>query len=260
MQPCYGLAESTLVVATGRPGERPRMVDVDTDALGSNRLDAVEESANGSRKLVGCGPPIPGHEVAILDEDGRFPDEENVIGEICVKGPSVTKGYRSKNAEDSMTFTGRIDDRTGPWLRTGDLGGFIDGDLFVVGRLKDLIIVGGTNHHPQDLEHTAEGAHPAIQTGGCAAFSVEGDDREKVTMVIELDREIRRRVARDGETALETLREEVVKAVVTAISAVHSVRVSSCRVVRSGSIPKTTSGKIRRHATAIACARDELES
>ena len=252
MQPCYGLAESTLVVSTRRPGARLGLEHIASKALAENRLERCPADQEDAVAITTCGAPIPGHAVAILDEDDGFMDEEGGIGEICVRGPSVTHGYRGGEEEDR--FPESIDGRNGPWLRTGDLGGFIDGELVIAGRLKDLIIVGGSNHHPQDLERTAGEAHEAVDSSGCAAFAVPdamAHGGEGVVLLVELSRE-QMRATRKDEAALRMLKESITAAVRSAISRDHAVALSECVLLKSGSIPKTTSGKVRRGEAATS--------
>jgi acyl-CoA synthetase (AMP-forming)/AMP-acid ligase II len=260
MQPCYGLAESTLIVATRVPGSPLGFKHISSNALVDNRLVTCEAGSVDARRITTCGPPIPGHQLRILDETGVFTGSGGEVGEICVRGPSVTMGYRQGADADQDTFVPILGGEPGPWLRTGDLGGFLDGELVVAGRLKDLIIVGGSNHHPQDLERSAEQAHDDIASGGCAAFAVQGDsphEAEQVVLLVELGRE-RTRALRKDPDGLDSILSEITRKVRAAISSEHSVALSQCVILKSGGIPRTTSGKVRRAAAAAAWHRGEL--
>ena len=260
MKPCYGLAESTLVVAARVPGSRLGFQNISSEALAGNRLLACGSDAVDARRITTCGPPVPGHQVRILDETGAFTGSGGEVGEICVRGPSVTRGYRQGAGSDEDTFVPSLDGEPGPWLRTGDLGGFLDGELVVAGRLKDLIIVGGSNHHPQDLERSAEQAHGDIDGGGCAAFAVPGEsphDAERVVLLIELGRE-RTRALRKDPDRLESVLSEITGRVRSAVSSEHGVALSECLILKSGGIPRTTSGKVRRAEAAASWLRGDL--
>ena len=260
MQPCYGLAESTLVVAGRVPGTRLGIERISATALTENKLVRCEDDDEDGVRITTCGPTIPGHDLRILDHRGNLTEGEGIVGELCVRGPSVAKGYLQSHDTDTDTFLPALDGEPGPWLRTGDLGGLLGGELVVAGRLKDLIIVGGSNHHPQDLERTAERAHSDIAAGGCAAFAVTGEashQGEQVVLVVELSRE-RLRSLRKHPEGLESLIEQLTSQVRSEISSEHSVALHQCLVLQSGGIPRTTSGKVRRRAAAESWRRGEL--
>ena len=122
------------------------------------------------QQLVGCGHPVPGHTIVIIDPDTARELPEGEVGEILIQGPSLTHGYWNRGEENEQVFGAHVEGREGRFLRTGDLGFFRDGELFVTGRVKDVIIIRGRNHYPQDIEQSAEGAHPAVLPG--AAFAV----------------------------------------------------------------------------------------
>ena len=260
VQPCYGLAESTLVVTSRVPGTRLGIERISATALADNRLVRCAEDDEDALGVTTCGPVVSGHELRVLDRSGALLDRDGIIGELCVRGPSVTRGYRQGPEADRDTFVPSLDGVPGPWLRTGDLGGLLDGELVVAGRLKDLIILGGSNHHPQDLERTAEEAHPDIASGGCAAFAVSGEashESEQVVLVVELTRERMRELRRNPD-GTDTLTEQLTRAVRSAISRDHSVALHRCVVLQTGGIPRTTSGKVRRRAAAEAWQRGAL--
>ncbi|NEC82718.1 fatty acyl-AMP ligase, partial [Streptomyces sp. SID7958] len=190
---------------------------------------------------VGTGRPGPGVTVVVADPDtlDELPDGE--VGEIRVGGPSVARGYWRNALATRETFRAGVNGRDGRFLRTGDLGFLRDGELFVTGRLKDLIVVDGRNHYPQDLELTAETAHPALRPGCTAAFAVDaGADGERAVLVAETS----------PETAGEA--EKITDVVRGALGDAHGLAVHDVVLVRPGTIPKTSSGKIQRHACRTA--------
>ncbi len=225
--PCYGLAEATLFVSGGGKNAPPVVADA------------------GARGLVGCGRPWMEQRIAVVDPESGHPAGEGQVGEIWISGPSVAQGYWGLPEATERDFRARLagppeGPGEGPFLRTGDLGFLRGGELFVTGRLKDLLIVRGRNLYPQDIERTAEESHPALRPGCGAAFAVEGDGEEWLVVVQELDPH------RRGEAgvALEALRR--------AVAEEHEVRVHQAVLVRAGTIPKTSSGKIQRHAARAA--------
>ncbi|CAL9559157.1 condensation domain-containing protein [Streptomyces sp. enrichment culture] len=243
--PCYGMAETTLFVTGGSPsGGEPRVRELDREALqlGEAR-EAARPPAAADRtaepvRLTGCGTPRSEDLVVVVDTASGKPCPPGRVGEIWVSGPTVTAGYWRRPEQTEETFRARLADRPGrDFLRTGDLGFLLDGELFVTGRVKDLMIVRGRNHYPQDLEATAEAAHPLIQPTRSAAFSVERDGEEHVVLVHE--------AVRGFDT---TRAQEVLDAVALAVGTGHGVAPHEVVLVRPGAVPRTTSGKIRRGA------------
>jgi acyl-CoA synthetase (AMP-forming)/AMP-acid ligase II len=234
--PCYGMAEATVLVSGGRPGAGPTVLEVDRAALQNGR---IEPAALGERmRLVGCGRALPGEEIAIVDPDTRTRLGPDRIGEIWLRGPNIATGY-FRNAEATReTFGATIaGEGDGEWLRTGDLGFTApDGDLFIAGRLKDLIILRGVNHYPQDIEATAQRV-PGMRAGYGAAFVVDEDSGQpKLVVVQEIER-----------TALRSLdREEAIADIREAVAEEHQVSVHAVTLLGPGLVPKTTSGKIQR--------------
>ena len=230
--PCYGLAEATLYVSGGRPSVRY----LSAAGLREHRVVEKSEREDGdARPIVGCGRPAAALKVSIVNPETGRPGEAGSIGEIWVSGPTVASGYWNRPEETRETFHARLgDDGDGPFLRTGDLGFVRDGELFVTGRCKDLIIVRGRNHYPQDIENTVVGTSPAIRPGTCAAFSVDSGTEEKAVLILEMPRPRPER--------LDVLAGDIRQAVVDA----HELQVSTIVVVRPGAIPRTSSGKARR--------------
>ncbi len=242
--PCYGLAEATLYVTGGDRGQEPAVEWFDPDAL--ERHEAAPVSGTRQRILVSCGRPRMGQELRIVDPESRTERPPDRVGEIWVAGPSVAPGYWQNPEQTARDFGARLadDETAGPFLRTGDLGFLWDGELFVTGRLKDLIIIRGRNHYPQDLELTAVNAHPTLRPGGGAAFSV--DTEERLVVVHELRRSV------------EPDLDEVSDAVRRAVTEEHEVHVHEVVLISAGTLPKTSSGKVQRRACRTAWQAGEL--
>ena len=237
--PCYGLAEATLLVS----GKLPSMVlgkrRFDTDALELNQVTPVEQGADdqNARLLVSSGQAFE-QKVIIVDPATLTECAPDGVGEVWVKGSSVAKGYWNNPEKTAETFHASLADTgEGPFLRTGDLGFLHDGELFITGRVKDLIIIRGRNHYPQDIEFTVETSHVALRPGAGAAFSVTADGEERLVVVQEVERRYR-----NGDLA------EPIHAIRQAVAEEHGVQVYAVVLVQFGSIPKTSSGKIQRHA------------
>lgn len=236
--PCYGLAESTLMVSGGRIGEPPRIMRCSTAALEHHQV-VVTTSHGQSRAIVGCGFPHFGSRVAIVEPRTREPCRPGQVGEIWVQSPSVANGYWGRPDETVSTFKAQLGlEQDGTFLRTGDLG-FLQGDeLFVTGRLKDLIVIRGSNYYPQDIEHAAEAPSPTAQTSGTAAFSMEIDGHEQIVIVQEVPR------AALNSLGLETISQGICRSVADHLElSVHTIV-----FIRPGTLPKTSSGKIQRQA------------
>jgi acyl-CoA synthetase (AMP-forming)/AMP-acid ligase II len=182
---CYGLAEATLFVTGAWP---PRNLTVEPEALEKDRVVRAAPRAAHARTLVSSGRPPADSEVVIVDPQTNESLPPGRVGEVWVRGPQVAQGYWANPAGTGAVFGGRLAGEGGPFLRTGDLGFLHDGELFITGRLKDLIIVDGRNHYPQDVEWTVERSHPALRPGCGAAFAVERDNAERLVVVHELER------------------------------------------------------------------------
>jgi acyl-CoA synthetase (AMP-forming)/AMP-acid ligase II len=241
--PVYGLAESTLLVSTGDRDYEPVIREVDVDQLA--RARAVRSTdGEPTKALVSSGPHSFGTRIVIVDPTTAAPCADGEVGEIWVSSPSVARGYWRRDAESAATFRARLVDGTGPFLRTGDLGAMIDGELFVTGRLKDIIVIRGYKYYPQDIELTVERQHTAIRGGCSAAFAVDGSDGDSVGLAIELDP---RQLPGDQEGRERTFG-EIVDAVRAAVATEHGVNLSLVAIVGVGGVPKTSSGKLRRRA------------
>jgi len=248
--PCYGLAESTLFVTGGAPGVPVVTLAVDRDELRRNR--AVEQPGS-STVLVSCGRTNLGQSIVIVDPESLRVLPDGHVGEIWQSGGSVTAGYWEKPELTTTTFAARTADGAGPFMRTGDLGFLKHCELFVSGRLKDLIIIRGRNYYPDDIETAVYQGRPALLPGGAAAFtlSTEGDET-KLIVVAEVQRTFLPRLeARAYRTLLAEVRAQV--------SDLFGLRLANLVLIRPGSIPKTTSGKLRRCYCRELHLKNELD-
>jgi acyl-CoA synthetase (AMP-forming)/AMP-acid ligase II len=238
--PCYGLAEATLFVAGGARSEAPDTLCVDARALERGVIQPAATDVPGSRTFVSCGRSWGDHNIAIVDPETRTLCPPGHVGEIWIAGPCVADGYWRRPQETEETFQAFLADaNAGPYLRTGDLG-FVDaGSLFISGRRKDLIIVAGRNHYPQDIEQTVERCHPDLSAGNCACFAVDRGDREAVVVVAELDRHSVRVAPAELDPVFRAIRQSVAE--------IHELSLDSIVLLPPASIPKTSSGKIQRH-------------
>jgi amino acid adenylation domain-containing protein len=242
--PCYGLAEATLFVSGGRPGEGARTAAVSAAALA--RHEAVADAGEGALRLVSSGRPAAGQRLLIVDPESRAVCPPDRVGEIWVSGPSVARAYWGRPEVSASELGASLADGSGSFLRTGDLGFLRAGELYVTGRRKDLIILRGRNHYPQDLELTAERAHGTLLPGAGAAFSVDAAGEERLVLVFE--------VSRHALAALPV--DAVAAAVRQALAAEHEVRLFELVLIRQGSLPRTSSGKVQRHACRDLYLRD----
>ena len=234
--PAYGLAEATLMVSGGPRNAAPIAIDLDAAELEKNRVVETKASS-GVRTLVGCGQPLESTTVTIVDPETRVEKGEGEIGEIWVHGPGVAAGYLHRPDVTDEIFGARIAGGAPQrHLRTGDLGFVNGGEVFITGRLKDLIIIRGANHYPQDIEWTVERSHPAFRPGCGAAFSVESESGEQLVVAFELVRESLR--ATDYSELAQIARQ--------AVSAEHDLHLHTLVLLKTGSVPRTTSGKIQR--------------
>lgn len=236
--PCYGMAEATLLVSGGLKTEPPRICSVFGKALEQNTAIPTSRSALGVRKLVSCGGAWLDQKIAIVDPESLKLCTGNQVGEIWVSGASVAQGYWRKANLTLQIFNAYLADTgCGPFLRTGDLGFLQDGELFVTGRLKDIIIIRGRNHYPQDIELTVEQAHHSLRPSCGAAFVIESKGEERLVIVQEVERSYLRKLNID----------EVVKHIRRGVASSHELQVYDVALLKPGAIPKTSSGKIQRH-------------
>ncbi|PXX71229.1 acyl-CoA synthetase (AMP-forming)/AMP-acid ligase II [Nocardia tenerifensis] len=231
--PCYGLAEATLLVTGGPAGSGLTTVEVDPTALAKGRVEPVA----GGRRLVASGELNDAYELVLTDPDTHTPLPDGQVGEICLRGDSIGLGYWDAPEATADTFAATVAGRTGHFLRTGDLGFVHENQLYVTGRRKDLIIVDGYNHYPSDLEASAMAAHPALRPDRCVAFQVLDGETPALVLVAELDR---------GQTPDDADKLEIIAAVRRAVGEHNGLRLDDVVLVTAGSIPLTSSGKVRR--------------
>ena len=300
LHPCYGLAEATLLVSTGSlkqemfrtiqvaAFEQNRVVEAhannhvqahanndvqahahnDTEAHAHNDVDAGGQQQT-ERTLVSSGHTLHDMRVVIAHPELMTACAPDEVGEIWVSGASVTHGYWNRPEETERACRAYLKDTgEGPFLRTGDLGFMQDGELFVTGRLKDLIIVSGRKLYPQDIELTVEQSHPALRPACCAAFAVDGTGEEQLIVAAEVEPRYQptarnppdgaARAQSNGRLPLDV--EAVARAIRRAVAEAHDARVNTVVLLRAGRIPMTTSGKVQRHACKAGFLKGTLES
>jgi len=236
--PCYGLAEGTLYISGGNGSSEPIPLYVQRSALERDRIIEVSPDDRDSVALVGCGTAKLDQKINIVNPETFIPCPPDVVGEIWISGENVAHGYWNRPAENENTFGARLDGGTEEkYLRTGDFGFLREGELFITGRLKDLIIIRGSNHYPQDIELTVERSHKALHTAGGGAFSVDIDGEERLVVIQEIDRRFRHE---DMAPVIQAIRK--------AIAEEHDLQVYAIVLIKPFTIPKTSSGKIQRHA------------
>lgn len=223
--PCYGLAEATLFVSGGKKAMSP--------VIKQFRQNEGEHA----RTLVGCGHNLPGQQLAIVNPDTFYQCPHEQVGEIWLAGPCVAQGYWNAPEETQSTFQAYLaDTKEGPFLRTGDLGVIIDGELFIVGRLKNLLILRGVNYYAEDIEQTVEQSLPQEHIGRCAAFSVEVDSEEQLVIALEVGRHYR---SFDLDAFFACIHRVIAEQ--------YGIQVHAIALLKPGSIPRTSSGKLQRN-------------
>ena len=232
--PCYGLAEATLLAAGNIGPAHPSVKHVSREALAGDRVLATQKRQN-AQPLVDCGQALLNQKIAIVEPESLRKLDDDQVGEIWIKGESVAQGYWERPTDTAQIFHAETSDGEGPFLRTGDLGFLSNGRLFVTGRIKDVIIIRGQNHYPQDIEKTAEASHDALMFGAGAAFAVDSAFGERLVVVNEIDRHHRH----------EDL-DEVIAGIRKAVAETHDLEVGAVVLIRQASLPRTTSGKQQR--------------
>jgi acyl-CoA synthetase (AMP-forming)/AMP-acid ligase II len=260
--PCYGLAEASLIVAGSHTTRLPVSRTVQKQALEQHRVVATSAGDAQGQTFIGCGQSLGSQQIAIVDPITRTRCAPGTVGEIWIAGANVAQGYWQRPEETTRTFHASLaETEEGPFMRTGDLG-FLDGEeLFITGRLKDVIIIRGSNHYPQDIELTVEQSHPSLRPGCGAVFAVEVDGEERLVVVQEVERRYqptqprrpeRRQVAIDPgcdpEHPQPVCLDTVVGQIRQAIAEQHGLQAHAVVLLRAGSIPKTSSGKMQRYA------------
>jgi acyl-CoA synthetase (AMP-forming)/AMP-acid ligase II/acyl carrier protein len=250
LYPCYGLAEATLFVSGGVVSKAPVIASFDKASLEEHRA-VISDHLQYGVALVSSGNPGLEERIITVNPQTLTKCDEGQVGEIWVSSAAVAQGYWHRSELTDETFCAQLSDtKEGPYLRTGDLGFIFQSDLYVTGRIKDLIVIRGRNHYPQDIELTAEAGHPALRSGCSAAFAVAGEETERLILVAELNRECRKSV--DMNEVAESIRQ--------AILVEHEVDISAIVLIKPGSLTKTSSGKIQRSAIRSAYLSESLES
>lgn len=236
--PAYGLAEATLMVSCCSPTLDPKIGYFEAEALTNNKVvEASDEKL--ARAITSCGLIVPETKVVIVNTDTLKQCRPDQVGEIWVSSPSVAEGYWQRADATQETFCAYLaDTEEGPFLRTGDLGFIKDGELYISSRIKDLIIIGGTNHYPQDIEWNVEQSHPALRPNSSAAFSIQVDGEEKLVVAQELER---------GSIVKPEDIDEIFNVIRKVITQEHELSVYGLLLLSRGSLPKTASGKIQRN-------------
>jgi len=247
---CYGMAETTLLATGGKAGDGYRALRVDPSALGRNEAVEVVAGRTDGLTVVSCGHSVAGQELAIVDPVTRQPCAAATVGEIWLRGAHVSPGYWGQPERTAESMDGRQADGSGSWLRTGDLGFLKDNELYVTGRIKDVIIVRGKNHYPQDIERTAELSHPSLQPGSCAAFALRIDGVEQIGIAAEVRRTELRTL--DGPAVVSAIRRAVLES--------HELSVFAVTLLKPVTLPKTSSGKLQRFAARAGWESGTLES
>jgi len=246
--PGYGLAEATLLVTMKRVEVEPSLLHVEADALGYSIVKESPASERGTRTLVGCGEPLEDTRVRIVNPTTRVECQPGVVGEVWLAGAGIGTGYWGKPEETDAIFNATLAGSSqGPYLRTGDLGFLHHGELFLTGRLKDLIIVRGRNYYPHDLEWSAQQAHPGLRRGYGAAFSIEDKTGELVVLVHEIEKQV-------PESDLA----DVVNCIRRALADEYELEIHTVVLIKPGTIPRTSSGKIQRSACKAAFEAGQL--
>ena len=249
--PVYGLAESTVLV-TSRPHERaPTVLTLDRDALERGRAEEAHDSARSVFR-VSCGRPQSADALVIADPERRTRCGPGEVGEIWLRSPSVTPGYWNRPEETREHFGAFLEDANeGPYLRTGDLGFLHEGELYVVGRLKDVLVIRGLNYSPRDIEWTAQEAHPAVRAGGVAVFAAPGEEREQAVLLAEIHADPAKQSVPAAEAVIDCIRESVLDR--------HGLRMDTIALVPPRTLLKTSSGKLRRSSCRALFLADQFQ-
>ncbi|MGF1478107.1 MAG: fatty acyl-AMP ligase [Cyanophyceae cyanobacterium] len=266
--PCYGMAEATLIVSGGTKTAPPVAQVVCKEALQINQVVPATvnrfeiDSSRDLHVLVGCGRSIPEQKIVIAHPEKLMQCAEDQIGEIWISGPSIARGYWNQPETTDRAFSAYlVDTEEGPFLRTGDLGFIRNGELFVTGRLKDMIIINGRNYYPQDIEQTVEQNHPQLRANCCASFSVSVSGEEKLAIVAEVERTYQSRRPDDRGASESSVHPYLlVESIGRAVVQEHDLQVHKVLLLKPGSIPKTSSGKIQRHECRLGFLNGTLEA
>lgn len=247
LRPGYGMAEATLLVSLPQTDNRPLIKYFDREALAQGKAECSDEPGTNTTPFTGCGESITPMHMIVVDPETKRELADGQIGEFWVYGENNAVGYLEREDETRETFRNQLAGRleqgsraegvpeNAAWMATGDLGTFIDNQVFITSRLKDLIVIAGRNHYPVDIEHTAQQATAHLRPGAIAAFAIPGDEVEQLVVIAERDVD----KAADGDAAaIEEIR--------AAITEAHGVRPQDVRIVAPDAINRSSSGKIAR--------------
>lgn len=248
--PAYGLAEATLLVSSTPPGQAPNILALEASELEQGKIIEASPNASYTREAVSCGPLVCETTVAIVNPETLVRCDTDEVGEIWISDPGVAQGYWQRPDATRETFEARIQNEGATrYLRTGDLGFLRDGELYITGRIKDLIIIRGTNHYPQDIEWTVQQTSPLLRPDYGACFSIIEEGEEQLVVVQEVER-----------AHQQTLNsEEIIAEIRQAISEAHELQVHAVALVKSGNVHKTSSGKIQRRQCKANFLAGQLE-
>jgi acyl-CoA synthetase (AMP-forming)/AMP-acid ligase II len=238
INPCYGLAESTLIVSGKPAGRGPSFCAFDRAKLDGGAAIASDGAGEKAVQLASCGEVVSEHDVCIVDRSTHLAKVSGEVGEIWVAGPSIAQGYWQRPRETAEVFQCKLAGSERTFLNTGDLGFYHGKELYVTGRSKDLVIIAGKNHYPEDIEQTVERAHDAVYRGGAAAFAIERGSEEAFVILAEVRKEP------DGPSP-----RHITERIIEDVTAVHGVAPNDVVLCRRGAIARTTSGKVRRAAS-----------
>lgn len=248
--PCYGLAEATLLVSGGSKGRSPVVCTLEKAALQNHQAIVANAESTATVTLVSCGRTAADRHLAIVDPQSGEVCASDRIGEIWVSGASIARGYWNQPKEQEQTFQVYLNDLPTSFLRTGDLGFLKDGELFITGRLKDAIVIRGRNYYPHDIERTLESSHPLLRPGCCAAFSIEANGSERLVAIAEVERSYKNH----GDST------EIIAAIRTAVMESDELAVYGIVLLKPGSLPKTSSGKIQRYLCQSLFLENRLDA
>ncbi len=249
--PCYGMAEATLLITGGTKAKAPIVKHLDKVALEKNQVVICNENQKAVTQIISSGYPWLDGKIAIADPQTLTKCAADRIGEIWVSSSSVGKGYWKMPEATAETFQAYLKDtQEGPFLRTGDLGFIEDGELYITGRLNDVMVFWGLNHYPQNIEQTVEQCHPALKANSGAAFSITVEDGNRLVIVQEIERSYRKCL----------VAAEVIEAIRWAVFQQHFIDVYAIALLTPGSLPKTSSGKVKRSACQADFLSDSLDT
>jgi len=253
--PCYGLAEGTLIVSGATQGELPQFELVSKEALRQKKVKFYPPNAfqtPDTLSVMSCGKSMMGQDIQIVNSENLNILGPGEVGEVFVSGPSVALGYWRQEERSAQVFRLNLEGNEKTYLRTGDLGFIKNGELFISGRQKDVLIIRGLNYYPQDLERSVEKVCPELRMGCGAAFSIEENEEEHLVMVYELEKEFLAGYS-------EELKQSLAKRMIEVLSKEHEIELFAFVLVEHGEVPKTSSGKIAHYACKEAYLNKEMK-